>query len=71
MQLAKELGIPIPYGSEFLNGSYFYNAFPGNDIKSLWNGTSNDSYTIGLVVNGKELKYPITVEEFKKALKDK
>ena len=68
--LAKELGITIPNGTDFVNGSYFYNAFPGNSIKPLWNGNSNDSYVIGLVVNGKELKYPFSLEDFKKELKD-
>jgi hypothetical protein len=68
--LAKQLNLTIPHGTDFINGSYFYNAFPGNDIKPLWNGTTNDSYVIGLIVNGKELKHPITPEEFKKELKD-
>jgi hypothetical protein len=68
--LAKQLNLTIPHGSDFIRGTYFYNAFPGNDIKPLWNGTSNDSYVIGLIVNGKELKAPITPEEFKKELKD-
>ena len=68
--LAKELNIPIPHGSDFISGTFFYNAFPGNSIKPLWNGTSNDSYVIGIIVNHKELKYPFELQDFKKELKD-
>jgi hypothetical protein len=68
--LAKQLNLTIPHGTDFINGSYFYNAFLGNDIKPLWNGTSNDSYVIGLIVNGKELKYPIDLEDFKSEIEE-
>jgi hypothetical protein len=70
IDLAKQLNLNIPQGCDFINGSYFYNAFPGNDIKPLWNGKSNISYVIGIIVNGKELKYPFELEDFKKELKD-
>lgn len=67
--LCKELSIPIPQGSDYLKGDYFYKAFGENDIKPLWNGQTPTSFVIGLIVNGIELKYPFTTEDFKKEIK--
>jgi hypothetical protein len=67
--LCKEMGITIPQGALFLNHDYFYKAFGDNVITALWNGKESNSYVIGLIVNGVELKYPFETEEFKKALK--
>ena len=62
--LCKNLGIEIPKGSSFLEGNYFYKAFPKNDIKPLWNGSESNSFVIGLLVNGVPLIYPFETSEF-------